>query len=639
MSVRIPAGKHAAFRFDSFKKKMVAVNETENVSNLAASAISKCPEWIRDDLKEKFSRLDANNQERYAKFILGITGKDKRKYLDEIVFCVAHLSTEILTHKSFDPEILKLNARLIYEYAKVLPYVEIVEKKGFTTLKYKVKEPLKDAPRAINEDEYKKLVAKWTALDNKLKKGEKYNKSEYEKLSKQKELYKSEGVKYTLGADKHVVTVRRAHPEGFDTRPVTTYTIPRDIYYWYVVHPACFTELPMKVDNKFWREYFFGAKGLSLRELLSGAKLVWDGIAQTGRYGPYRKEASVLERLVLWANNVLPEKKYPNERVVQPVKCFDWHGGSCTENQTILTPGSRTALIPVASVRNTSENHQWNEFWLFGHWLPLQAHLGKGGYLVGVPGNFQDKDYSGYKNVSAISLVRGDGYIIDRTKDYTRVCTVDVQVVAGKDGRPVDSCLVEVWTPYWPNKKYDAPTNLTPHMVATYAYTDDSGRCRFLLGEGRDYKIDVKGCKPFIISDSKADATYNNQFKADIDLKQPPKVMLQDMPNNGKGKQIQIMLTVDAQIMYGKLNTPDFRRAEVRSKYAQKKLGGSVDAYLCDKLNYKLFEAGKPFRAYAVFEGKNQATIKMAAGSEFYLVVRNPAREIKKCVSVFFITK
>ncbi|RKZ23856.1 hypothetical protein DRQ23_01960 [bacterium] len=63
------------------------------------------------------------------------------KYIDEVAFCIAHMPSEVvrtMVHKG-DIDVLINNARDIYEVAKSLPYVEIVEKDGYTTLLYEDK--------------------------------------------------------------------------------------------------------------------------------------------------------------------------------------------------------------------------------------------------------------------------------------------------------------------------------------------------------------------------------------------------------------------------------------------------------------------------------------------------------------------
>ena len=96
-------------------------------------ALKLVPEWLGRNLSLKFSLLDPEVASDLA--LLMLNSPDER-YVDEIAFVIAHCSVETLTDRYFFNELVTDNARLIYETAPYLDYVEIVEKEDCTTLMY-----------------------------------------------------------------------------------------------------------------------------------------------------------------------------------------------------------------------------------------------------------------------------------------------------------------------------------------------------------------------------------------------------------------------------------------------------------------------------------------------------------------------
>ncbi|MDI6856023.1 MAG: VCBS repeat-containing protein, partial [Candidatus Thermoplasmatota archaeon] len=298
--------------------------------------------------------------EKYLNLILDV----ENEYVDEIAFCLAHISPDVLTDKDVYPEVFKKNAELIYEIDKTIQYANLVEKGDYTTSNY------------------------WTTIE--------YNVS--------------------AGAG----------------GAITKYELPRDIYYWFIVHPKITDELPTFINpetggpaepptGKFWREYlFFHAddnyppdpdvddnndgtpdnrypkedKPPLLKDKIAGITLLYDGVgySKSQGYNPttgyydypdprtwewsYENHPTGIEIVSNWVKRTLPlsePESRDGERPIQPVRIAHHHNGNCGELQDLTVAAARTCLIPTAGVCLIGEDHVWSEFYCYDssreyHW-------------------------------------------------------------------------------------------------------------------------------------------------------------------------------------------------------------------------------------------------------------------------------
>ena len=131
LHVQIPEGESVVLRFNSSGISVVELPET--LSTLAQQAIDVSPSWLQHTLEDNFRRL-GEYADTYALIILNVDPQLR----DEVAFQVAHIGAEILTDSIFDPELIVVNAELIYAYDDSLQYVELVEYPEYTTTRYKV---------------------------------------------------------------------------------------------------------------------------------------------------------------------------------------------------------------------------------------------------------------------------------------------------------------------------------------------------------------------------------------------------------------------------------------------------------------------------------------------------------------------
>ncbi|MEN8149634.1 MAG: FG-GAP-like repeat-containing protein, partial [Planctomycetota bacterium] len=275
---------------------------------------------------------------------------------------------------------------------------------------------------------------------------------------------------------------------------------PRDVYYWWVVHPRILYEIPSSIDDSWWRT---GAKerGLSDSEWWKheadggvhaprkGA--FWrEGFLEDARFGgsllgavtpakTLREAHSLVHRHL--AHGVGFMRFGYETQDLQPWLIYAKHYGSCGEHSIIGAAMARTMLIPTSVVGCRGEDHQWNEWWdVDGKWHHWDC-CGPDG--IDNP-YYEGPDHT-KKTVSTVTRWRGDDFhdattttIVNdpersHTKGpagYTDVCDVTVRVVDPAD-RPVDGALVIVRS-HW-NRR---------NLVSIWGYTDFRGEVKFGLG-------------------------------------------------------------------------------------------------------------------------------------------------------------
>jgi len=120
----IRPGEYIAFKWEKNKISEWEMPEN-NLTEKAIRAIAITPKWLRPDLAAKLDCLPSEKQDVLAEIILSTADP---RFIDEISFCMAHLPDKELTGKHFDPQILGINAQLIYEADSLLDYVKLIDR-------------------------------------------------------------------------------------------------------------------------------------------------------------------------------------------------------------------------------------------------------------------------------------------------------------------------------------------------------------------------------------------------------------------------------------------------------------------------------------------------------------------------------
>jgi len=282
--------------------------------------------------------------------------------------------------------------------------------------------------------------------------------------------------------------------------------IPRDIYYWWVVHPIVEYEIPARIDASYFRhdaEYYGISEDEWKRKQISfdeyqhtpNAHFWRTFLIKDRRYGKNIldvvenaeniKEAAYL--IADWITFAGPRPDLWNEygrqsTDFQPLVIYEKNYGSCGEQAMLCVAYSRCALIPNAPVGCHGEDHAWNEFWMDGKWYKWD--LGNSIMGIGHPWN----ERRGHTGTQLLSVIRhrsdglsessstrpenppGSNYNSNNAPGYTEVGRVRIRVV-DEINVPIEGALV-VARSKWNNF----------NRASVWDYTDPEGYCYFELG-------------------------------------------------------------------------------------------------------------------------------------------------------------
>ncbi len=339
-------------------------------------------------------------------------------YIDEIAFCVAYSSPAYLRSPYSFPHFFVENAMTIYDNDQHLDYVKIVNHQSGSDNFYST-----TAYRIIDQTVYQGSVS-------------------------------------------------------YDT---TTVEIPRNIYYWYVVHPKISDEIPTYIDptklelnhrdnisktGNFWRTFFFNQADPGypiMKEMLASTQFAWDD--ETG-------SRNAMQLLNAWISSSMPEFTSNNERPHQPMRIYRKHYGRCGEFSDIRTAAARTALIPCTNVGSLSTDHVWNEFYI-GRWFHWDN-------AIDSPMMYEN---NWGKVFGSVYERRSDGKITTITRRYSDICRLDL-TVTDKLGTPIDGAVVRL---YMYNDQYENYL----YRSDNYGLTDSNGSISFEIGEDRRFFVKV----------------------------------------------------------------------------------------------------------------------------------------------------
>ncbi len=137
-TIFVGAGEEYVIRFEQGRQ---ALNDTllpYTLTPTMRAGIEVAPAWLRLDLEQNIRTLSAVKQDGLGELLLGLG--DPRT-VDEVAFAMAHLSKAVLTHGDFQPELLEINAELMYQIDPELAFVEIIDydlgEDSYSTTRYR----------------------------------------------------------------------------------------------------------------------------------------------------------------------------------------------------------------------------------------------------------------------------------------------------------------------------------------------------------------------------------------------------------------------------------------------------------------------------------------------------------------------
>lgn len=436
----------------------------------------------------------------------------------------------------------------------------------------------------------------------------------------------------TAGDDDYYSTVRYWRVDKDSNR--VQVEIPRDIYYWYIVHPKITDEISTYVDpeatestsaikppprGKFWRDFLFTATdpvpdttGVDfpiLRDVVQQCAVLW---ADRGA-----EKGAVLE-IGKWIREVM-EFGSETERPHQPVRIYDLHLGRCGEHGDITAAAARACLIPCREISAISSDHVWNEFWDEQWWQWEPVNNSQKNPLV----------YSeGWgKKFGTVMARRSDGVFHPVTDVYAKeTCTLEIQA---KDaaGAPVDGAVVMI------AMRVDQSI-----YIDTYGATGSDGIARFILGKGNDYyaRFDSPnaGSVPAasnqvtsLMTNAQPGEHYAYRLRSTVSKPQlrkedPILVLTDDVSDFG--------VTMNARIVSQatRWNQPfDDIRAVEPSVFFHEEGAGAIDACIIQKGEFAALHDKQPYwSSGGVLDARDEADLArwdLDATDDFYLLLIN----------------
>ena len=434
-----------------------------------------------------------------------------------------------------------------------------------------------------------------------------------------------ENVEYLYQIDDFLQYADIIDYEGEDYYSTTKYKIleqgiikeielPREIYYWYIVHPKLHKETPDYIDpdsgdpadppkGVFWRELFFYQNDVSLLPLhtyLDTCNVLWKNEQNTTDNG-------AIGAITQWINDVMTFESHPHHD--QPMRLYQLRIGTCSAYSYLTAAAARTSLIPTIVNVMYSDNHKINEFWdrRWIAWEPVGPHIDN-------PGIYENWGW----NVASAFNWRGDSFIWDTTEKYSEVCTLNVNV-ADKNGNPVDGARIKI------------DSNPCVSWGATAGWTDHAGQKQFLLGDSRTYTAQVTstlGDYPqtemdTVITNSMVDSCYN----WDVHL---PGVLnkldiLQDILPVIETKEYRVVVEYEVphEILYGE-NLDD------NNQFSKSNSPGHIDFLICDEENYNKYILDKNFKVYEIHHNSSGDSINfiLPTPDAWYVIFSNEDKAV-----------
>ena len=279
----------------------------------ALAALDLAPAWLYRDLLVAFSNLTAEDQDIYAGVILDAA---EDRFVDELAFSIAHVSTTDLTNRSFVPEVLEDNVYWIYQNDEILDYVTVldegepgVDEDYYSTVQYE----LADGPVTLDREFYYWFVV---------------------------------------------------HPRLEDELPAF---IDPDT--------GSMADPPTGV---FWRDYLMNhadddcpgkVECPLLSDVLSAETLMWAGLNDPTDNG-------AIGAITNWVNTSMVFDS-GSVRPIQPVRIYAIHMGRCGEHADLTSAAGRAAIIATTNSAAYSDDHTWNEFYdgQWHEWEPVNGYI------------------------------------------------------------------------------------------------------------------------------------------------------------------------------------------------------------------------------------------------------------------------
>ncbi len=412
------------------------------------------------------------------------------------------------------------------------------------------------------------------------------------------------------GDDYYSTAVYQVEEEGI----IQEFEIPREVYYWNIVHPKLHKEVPNYINpdtgtpadpptGVFWRDFLMNHNDAGypmLRTYLDTCQVLWKCQLNTVDNG-------AVGAVTQWVQDVMTFQSNPHHD--QPVRIYRQHIGTCSVHSYLTSAAARASLIPTTVNVMYSDNHKINEFWdrRWVAWEPVNTYVDN-------PGGYENWGW----NIASAFNWRGDSFIWDTTEKYTEVCTLNVNVT-DSNGNPVDGARI---------KLYSSPCT---GWGCTAGWTDFNGQKQFLLGDSRTYTAQVTssiGNYPAsgmetVISNSGTGIYYNWNVTLpgaipvlDISPDSPP-------ANPADDYRFVVNYELPKEILYG-TNFDD------NNEFSKSTTPGHIGFFICDENNFNNYTNNQSFEAFEINQNNpgNMIDFVLPSSDSWYAVFSNEEKLI-----------
>ena len=408
--------------------------------------------------------------------------------------------------------------------------------------------------------------------------------------------------------------------------------VPKEIYYWYIVHPKITDEIPAYIDpdiienntthnnnivdppdGVFWRNYLFNHADDGypvLRDMLAGCEIVWNGVQNVDSTQTHA--TAVITNWVKASLNFTSDYERPH----QPVRIYKKHIGRCGEHADFTAAAARAALIPCTSILAISHDHTWNEFWeeRWVSWEPVNN-------MLDTPLTYENG--WGWQFASVFEI-RSDGWLTPVTGTYSDETATITIYALDNQGNPIDGAEILL-----------AVQVGTSIYVDNYDLTDNEGKFCFTVGEGRHYyaRIDTDiGSYPSAPGEvvSLVDNTVNGEdytFSLSVSGTMPSLDWISiDPPEDTiNDYRLEIDFTMPSQIVSGRILMDD---VDDFSQLCKREDNGIIDYFMTDELNFIWYLVDMPFECFNLLPASEQGFVNfdIPADYDWYCIFANNRR-------------
>ncbi len=439
--------------------------------------------------------------------------------------------------------------------------------------------------------------------------------------------------------------------------------IPRDIYYWYLVHPKIYYEGLWTADNTndpqqrtygySWHEYIWynpdpqhdytqvnmqssvGSVGTIPRfgELMQQPDVLWDREKTHYLFGrEFGNEDHALNLLGNWASRAVPSDPIIGEpRAIHPNQILENNRGRCGEDTYLIVAACRTALIPIIHRGTIREDHVWGAFYDRGwnHFEFFRGGLAYSGWgwTNLMEGGAYEELAPDYWVISFIEGHRPDTWVFNHTADYTETCTLRMGLM-DKNNVPADGVNLRIYS----SPGHNSDQNDQGVGLAGNQYSDHFGFFTLPAGDRKKYYFQAYhkkfGYLPaqdrvyvLVAGMSVPEKVYDIGYFKLENLTMPVIDMNENdfTPDNAdygvklKWKAEEIITTKN--IMDSQQSTFHYKKTDF----------GNVSFFILDSINYYKFNTGKPFDSYegAYYTNNTEAEFGLPGEGLWYIVFSN----------------